>query len=400
VKGPLKLLAPLVAVLAVAACSAGGSSVPVASGQMGMQIAHVPMWQLTHSARAACGGSRIGEAQCDVLIENGVHKAAAGHLYAGWDAADLEKAYDLPSSTKGKGQTVAIVDAYDNPDVATDFAEYRSGMGLPKGKLNKYNQSGQQSNYPQGSEDWGVEIALDVEMVSASCPNCTVDLVEANSSQWTDIETAEAEAVKLGATIVSNSYDGTGASESYYDTKGVTYLASSGDSGYGLYDPATYQDVIAVGGTDLLTSSGKRKYSEVVWPDSGGGCSSTDESKPSWQKDPKCTYRTGSDVGAVAVEAAEYDTYGEGGWITVDGTSISSPLVAGMVALAANSTKQTGGENLWKLTKKKQKKDIYPVTSGSDGSCGGEYLCEAGTKQFGIYSGPTGWGTPHGVGAL
>jgi hypothetical protein len=71
-----------------------------------------------------------------------------------------------------------------------------------------------------------------------------------------------------------------------------------------------------------------------------------------------------------------------------------------MFALAGNSTKQTGGENLWKLSKKELKKDIYPVTSGSDGSCNGEYLCTAGTNQFGIYSGPTGWGTPHGVGAL
>jgi len=237
-------------------------------------------------------------------------------------------------------------------------------------------------------------------MVSASCPKCTVYLVEANSSSWSDIETAEAEAVKLGAKVVSNSYSGTGSSESYYSTKGITYLASSGDSGYGLVDPATFQDVIAVGGTFLNKASGKRGYSEVVWVDSGGGCSSTGEAKPAWQKDPKCTYRTGSDVGAIAVAAAEYDTYSESGWITVDGTSISSPLVAGMVGLAGNATKQTGGENLWKLSKANQKLDIYKITTGANGSCGGEYLCTAGTKQFGIYSGPTGWGTPHGVGAL
>jgi subtilase family serine protease len=327
-------------------------------------------------------------------------------MYAGWSAKDLEAAYDLPIR-KGKGQKVFIVDAYDNPDVVSDFATYRKGMGLPVGKINKYNQDGSQSNYPTNSPGWGVEIDLDVEMASASCPNCEVNLVEANSNAWTDIETAEQEAVKLGGTIVSNSYDGSGASESDYDTKGVTYLASSGDGGYGLYDPATFQAVIAVGGTFLNNAArvkgdkkSKRKYNEVVWPDSGGGCSSTGEAKPSWQKDPDCTYRTGSDVGAVAVNAAEYDTDSEGGWITVDGTSISSPLTAGMVALAGNSTKQDGGKNLWGLSKANLKKDIYPVTSGSDGSCNGEYLCTAGTKQFGIYSGPTGWGTPHGIGAL
>jgi hypothetical protein len=401
VKGPLKLVTPLLAALAVAACNAGGSSsVPVSEGGVGAQAIHIPQWQANHSARAACGGSRIGQAQCDVLIENG----GAHSMYAGWSAADLEAAYNLPSKTKGKGQKVFIVDAYDNPDVVNDFAAYRKGESLPTGTIKKYNQDGQQSNYPTGSPDWGVEIDLDVEMVSASCPNCEVNLVEANSNQWSDIEAAETEAVKLGATIISNSYDGSGASESDYDTKGVTYLASAGDSGYGLADPATYQRVIAVGGTFLNNASGvkgdKRKYSEVVWPDSGGGCSSTQEAKPSWQKDPDCTYRTGSDVGAVAVNATEYDSYDEGGWITVDGTSISSPLTGGMVALAGNSTKQDGGENLWKLTKAEQKKDIYPVTSGSDGQCNGEYLCTAGTKQFGIYSGPTGWGTPHGVGAL
>jgi subtilase family serine protease len=336
-----------------------------------------------------------------VLIENGAHPT-----YDGWDAKDLEAAYDLPI-TKGKGHSVYVVDAYDNPDVASDFAAYRKGMGLPAGTLNKYNQDGQTSNYPTGSPGWGVEIDLDVEMASASCPKCTIDLVEANSNSWSDLEAAEAEAVTLGARIVSNSYDGSGGEESYYDTKGVTYLASSGDSGSGLYQPATFQAVIAVGGTFLNNATrvkgdkkAKRKYDEVVWQDSGGGCSSTGEAKPPWQKDPDCKYRTGNDVAAVAVNVGEYDSYDEGGWITVDGTSISSPLVAGMVALAGNSTKQDGGEMLWTLTRAEQKKYLYNVGEGNDGGSCHDYLCECGTKQFGRFCGPAGWGTPHGVGAL
>jgi subtilase family serine protease len=126
-------------------------------------------------------------------------------MYAGWGAKDLERAYDLPVA-KGRGQNVYVIDAYDNPNVESDFATYRKAMGLPRGKLKKYNQNGQMSNYPSGSSEWGVEIDLDVEMASAGCPKCTIDLVEANSNQWSDIEAAINEALKLGATIISSSY--------------------------------------------------------------------------------------------------------------------------------------------------------------------------------------------------
>lgn len=392
-KKSLKLAAPLVAALAVAACNGGSSAVPGVSGPAGPQAAHIPLWQATHTARAACVGDRIHHVQCDALIST----QPAGSSPSGLTAANLEAAYNLPSKTGGKGQSVYIVDIDDNPNVASDLATYRSTFGLPKAKFNKYNQEGQKSNYPPPNQGWGVEIDLDVEMASASCPNCTINLIEA-----IDPDVGEAEAVKLGATIVSNSYTGGGLDENDYNTPGVTYLASSGDSGYGLVAPATFQDVVAVGGTFLQQNSNyKRGWREVVWPDTGGGCSSTHEAKPSWQHDPDCSYRTGSDIAAVgAVEVAEYDTFQENGWFEIGGTSVSSPLVAGMYALAGNSTKQHGGENLWKLSKKHQRKEIYAITLGNDGSCNSEYLCTAGTKQFGIYSGPTGWGTPHGVGAL
>ncbi len=326
----------------------------------------------------ACGGSRIGQAQCGVLIEPG----GAHSTYAGLSAGDLEKAYDLPSSTKGKGQIVAVVDAYDNPDAATDFAAYRSGMGLPAGTLDKYNQEGSQSNYPAGSPGWGVEIDLDIEMASASCPLCKVYLVEANSNSWSDIEAAETEAVKLGATIVSNSYSGSGASCSYYDTKGVEYLASAGDDGLGVYDPAACDSVVAVGGTQLTACSNKRGYCETSWSDSGGGCA-TGEKKPNWQLHSKyakdCDGRQANDVSAVAVDAAEYDRFSEGGWITVDGTSISSPFVAGIFGLAGNSTKQDGGRTFW-----------VPASHH-------RFLYEIGGVR---YSPVGGWGSPKGIGAF
>jgi subtilase family serine protease len=359
-----------VALVILSGCSGSQSQMTPASAPEVRGLAH-------HTATPACSGSRIGRAQCDVLVEN----TGAHATYSGWSAADLEKAYNLPI-TDGSGQNIFIVDAYDNPDVVSNFNTYRAGMGLPASTLNKYNQSGQMSNYPSGSPGWGVEIDLDVDMASASCPNCTINLVEANSNSWSDLGAAEQEAVKLGGTIISNSYSGSGGSESSYDSAGVEYLASAGDDGPTLYDPATFDSVVAVGGTELSTSSGSRGYSETLWPDSGGGCSSTGESKPKWQKKNKyaksCSYRMGNDVSAVAVDAAEYDTYSEGGWITVDGTSISSPFCAGIFGLAGNSTSQDGGRTFWKP--KSHRNDLYEVS--------------------GRFTSQGGWGTPNGIGAF
>ena len=149
----------------------------------------------------------------------------------------------------------------------------------------------------------------------------------------------------------------------------MTYLASAGDSGYsgGLVDPATFQDVVAVGGTALAQGGkGKRGWTETIWYGAGGGCSATQEAKPTWQTDPDCKYRTGDDLSAQAsIEVAEYDTYGYDGWLQIGGTSVASPLLGGMYALAGNASKQTGGENLWNTFSKmsfeqqEKNKNIY-----------------------------------------
>ena len=402
----LKLAVPIVAVLAAAACNggAGGSgNLPSAASQSALAKSAFP-----NKVTPACTGSRKGQAQCDVLIlPGGAHQTVSG-----WTAANLEDAYNLPSSTEGSGQTVAIVDAYDNPNVASDLAAYRSEFGLGTANFYKYNQNGVQGSYPSGNQGWGVEIDLDTQMVSAGCPNCTIYLVEANNSDWSNIETAEATAVKLGATIVTNSYSGSGASESYYDTPGITYVASSGDGGYGLYDPATFKDVVAAGGTILSQGGGgSRGWTDVVWAGdcgsgcgTGGGCSSTDEPKPSWQADPKCSFRTGSDVSAVAWGVAEYDSYGYPGWFTVGGTSVASPLLASVFGLAGNSTSQTGGETFWQG----EGSGLYAVKSGTIEGCPSTklsktYLCKVGAKgknAFHTFSGPDGWGVPDGTAAF
>ncbi len=393
VNATIRLAVPLIAALAIAACSGGSSNMPAAGGAASQT-----------GSGAAAGGAQAGRqvcpnmgphfGQCMVLFM----KSAAGPDVAGLAPIDFQTRYKLPI-TKGAGQVVAIVDAYDNPNITSDLATYRNNFGLGTANFTKYNQTGQTSNYPAGNANWGLEEDLDVEMVSAVCPKCTIILVEGNSNSTNDLETAEKEAVTLGAHIVSNSWGCTGSDEcdnaSAFDTPGVEYLASAGDSGYaaGPQAPAALASVVSVGGT-VLTKSGST-YTEVAWHGTGSGCA-MDIAKPSWQHDSGCSHRTMNDVSAVATGVAEYDSYDYNGWFEVAGTSISSPMLGGVYGLAGNASTQNAGEKFWTLSKKKRKKDLHDIVTGSNGSCGGSYLCTAGKG----YDGPTGWGTPKGLGAF
>jgi hypothetical protein len=249
-----------------------------------------------------------------------------------------------------------------------------------------------------------------VEMVSATCPKCTIYLIEANPGDPDGDGHASDEAVKLGAHILSNSYicyvhDGCSIDSGQfdYDTPGVMYVAGAGDDGYGYENigpPASFPSVVAVGGT-MLTQNGSQ-YNEVVAQYTGAGCA-TGVPKPAWQHDPGCTSRTENDVAADAYDAAVYDSYGFNDWQNVDGTSVATPLVAGIYGLAGNASSQNAGEKLWTLTERHLKKDLNYISQGSDAPpsvCGGSYLCKAGTGQYGTYSGPSGWGTPNGIGAF
>ncbi|HET6275021.1 MAG TPA: S8 family serine peptidase [Candidatus Cybelea sp.] len=395
----IRLVVPLAATLAFAACNAGGTTGVPASGDTTAQTQSrgtTPQGQAKGFGTPACP-QVAGKITCLTLIQS---KSGISPDVAGWGPPDFQTRYHLPSSKKGKGQIVAIVDAFDNPDVASDLAAYRTEFGMPAAKFSKYNQEGQQSNYPSGNTGWGVEIDLDVDMVSAACPNCTIYLVEANSNDTSDLEAAELEAVTLGAHIISNSWIcygsvSCGTSPSDFDAPGVLYLAASGDAGYNeVGPPSSFSTVVAVGGT-VLSKNGSGVYNESAWPDAGSGCSPS-VAKPKWQHDKGCTTRTASDVASVAQQVAEYDTYGEGGWFTVGGTSAASPLIAGVYGLAGNAAKQDGAKKIWSLSKKHRKKWLNDITTGSNGSCGGSYLCTAGVG----YDGPTGWGTPHGIGAF
>lgn len=398
-KLPVKLAAPLIVAFAVTACNVAGSFGVPGAGQV---VGQSPSSYLEATGyQRLCADTRAGYMNCDVLLKMKIEPEVAGLV-----PADLQKAYDLPSKTKGSGQIVAIVDAYDNPDVAKDLAVYREKFGLGTAKFSKYDQLGEKGHYPQhcpGSQfSWCVEIDLDVEMVSASCPKCTIWLFEANTNDNSDLYATVARAAKMGAHIISNSYGGGGGGPSYGDfaRTGVTYLASAGDSGYGLQDPADYDTVVSVGGT-ILSKKGST-YTEQVWPDSSGGCSFV--AKPAWQHDPRCAERTGNDVSAVAFNVAEYDSFGYPGWITIGGTSVSSPLLAGVYALAGNAKTRQSGRLFWSLSGETRRKDLHAITSGQVLHCppslAGSYLCKAGTRQYKSYSAPAGWGTPKGIGAF
>jgi subtilase family serine protease len=356
-----------------------------------------------------CSDSFPGLARCHAWLRtdaSGLVPDSSTPL--GLKPADLQAAYNLPSSTAGATQTVAIVDAFDDPNAEADLGVYRRQFGLPacttaNGCFKKVNQNGG-TVYPNGNVGWAQEISLDLDMVSAICPRCKILLVEATNNSYANLGTSVNEAVKLGATVVSNSYGGSESSQDtqydalYYNHPKTIITASSGDSGYGPQYPAASQYVVAVGGTSLSRATGTpRGWTETVWSGAGSGCSLYDP-KPSWQHDPSCARRTIADVAAVAdpnTGVSVYDSYGSAGqigWLIFGGTSVASPVVAGVYALSGNATSLTSAGSLYTGPSG----SLNDVTQGSNGSCGGSYLC---TGRNG-YDGPTGNGTPNGTGAF
>ncbi|GHJ98294.1 S53 family peptidase [Streptomyces sp. NPDC003753] len=324
---------------------------------------------------------------------------------AGYGPASLQAAYKLPSSTGGSGQTVAIVDAYDDPNAEADLAVYRSQYGLSacttaNGCFKKVDQNGGTS-YPRGDSGWAEEISLDLDMVSAACPNCKILLVEASSASMTNLGTAVNTAVRLGAKFVSNSYGGSESSSdatydsSYFNHPGVAITVSSGDNGYGVEYPAASKYVTAVGGTSLSTASNARGWTDTVWSGAGSGCSAYD-AKPAWQSDGGCAKRTVADVSAVAdpnTGVAVYDSYRSAtGWMVFGGTSASAPLIAATYALAGAPSSGSSPASFPYA----HPSALYDVTSGSNGSCSGSYLCTGTTG----YDGPSGLGVPNGTAAF
>lgn len=332
---------------------------------------------------------------------------------SGLSPQQMRAAYNLGSGKTSVNRTIAIVDAYDNPNAFNDLKTYSSQFGLTqlascpvsagtttRPCFQKVDQNGG-TNYPVANSSWALEIALDVQTAHAVCENCNILLVEAGNNNYANLFAALDRAVAMGATVVSNSYSsdewaGETAYDSHLTVPGVAMTFSAGDAGYGPQYPAASPYVTAVGGT-TLNMNGTTYVSESAWSGSGSGCSLY-EAKPAFQTDSACSNRMIADVSAVAdpsTGAAIYNSYnfrGKGSpWFQVGGTSLSAPLVAGIYALAgvpsgsqANSLPYSHSSSL------------HDIISGSNGSCGGMYFC---TGLSG-YDGPTGLGTPLGLAAF
>jgi hypothetical protein len=433
--------------------------------------------------RKVCPAATPGNASCFALALVPAPAGAAGarpyQLGAGavsrgpaggLTPADLASAYGYSPSLGGTGQTVAIIDAYNDPNIESDLATFDGNYGLvpcttANGCFEKVGQTGSATSLPAvDTKGWSVEMSLDVETVHSACANCKILLVEADSESLADLAASVNEAVSLGADEVSNSYGapetGMGASEqAAYDHPGVVIAASAGDAGFLDWDyvfefdelfempnaPASLPSVVAVGGTSLKLKGNGTRASESVWNDSGrpshpefkqlaatgGGCS-TLFTAPSWQQGAQgwanagCgTKRLDNDISAVADPYTGFDIYDSyvyepeftPGWLTIGGTSLSSPLIGALYGLAGGSH----GVSYPAATLYAHLGDaaaLYDVTKGGDGYCDGEQAGACGepavNEEFGDidcegttacdaapgFDGPSGVGTPNGLSAF
>ncbi|HEX8931841.1 MAG TPA: S53 family peptidase [Patescibacteria group bacterium] len=367
-----------------------------------------------HQHRSVCqSGENRFNCTAKVIVDGKGNPLVRQNSPTGYGPLQLLGAYNL-SGISSTTKTLAIIDAYDNPNALSDLNFYSKYYSLPQLAscpvsggttsspcFQKINQNGGITT-PRRNMGWGLEIDLDLQVAHAVCQNCNILLVEANSASFGDLLTAVNRARLMGAKIISNSYGANEfASETTYDHyfnyPGIMYIFSSGDSGYGTSYPASSQYVTAVGGTTLNVNPDNSYQSETAWSGAGSGCSRF-ETKPLWQQDLSCSERTVADISADAdpnTGAAIYDSYGYGGWLQVGGTSLAAPLVAGVYALADVVPTGTIGSAL-PYSLKNYATNLHDINSGNNGNCGGSYLCTAVSG----YDGPTGLGTPNGTGAL
>lgn len=355
-------------------------------------------------------------------------RSLSGGPAGGYTPYVLARAYGVHPNTPTK-QVVGIVDAYDDVTALQDLNTFDRKYGLPKEtkkSFKKVSDTGSKKHLPKADADWGDEISLDLDAVRGLCHKCRIVLVEADNSSGKALSRAENEAVRMGATVISNSYGGDeGKSKQHkiahrYDHKKVVILASSGDSGYYGWDtinahkkpggtaevPSTYRSVIAVGGTTLQLNNNGSRAAETVWNNdgsldllgrtmgapigaSGGGCSKLYRAQH-WQRKVAGWSQTGcgqkrlaTDVSALADPFTGYDIYdstpdshGYHGWQTYGGTSLASPLMAAMFALAGGAHGVDYPAQTLYRNFAAHKSDFYDVRAGGNGWCGGGSVAE------------------------
>ena len=380
-----------------------------------------------HPTRHACALPGRGRAACHAIVRTDVTPmstrlaTSTNTTPSGYRPADLQSAYGLTAAAAagGSGVIVAVIDAYNAPTAEADLAAYRAAFGLPPCTsaganpcFRKVNQRGQASPLPAADSGWATEISLDLDMVSAICPNCSILLVEADSSFLDDLGAAVNYAVAAGAKYISNSYggpeDGSSASLDtlFYKHPGVVITASTGDEGYEGYlagaamsgneYPSVSPWVVAVGGTTLRTAANARGWTESAWSEAGSGCS-VYEARPPWQASglTACSRRMVADVSAVADPNTGVAAVYGGNWYQLGGTSASAPIVAAAYALAG-----TPAGGTWPVSYPYGHGGLNDPTGGNN--AGGSCSPDPGLWCTGVvgYDGPTGLGTPNGTAAL
>jgi subtilase family serine protease len=354
-----------------------------------------------------CGNPLSGNVACHIVLNTGIQALRESVLPAervpGLHPADLQAAYGF-SGSGGNGNTVAVIVAYDDPAVEYDLGIYRRTFGLPpcttgNGCFKKV-KTRRGERLLAVNAGWALETALDVEMVSAICPQCRILVVEAPSTNLKDMIDAHRTAIANGATVISDSfYIGESSGELEHEavlktvSQSATIVASAGDAGAGARYPASSKYVVAVGGTSLVRASNARGWSETAWQHTSAGCS-TIVTKPAWQSDPLCGRRTVADLAVVGDPGTGVSVYNSfiasrapGGWSVVGGTSAGAPIVAAMIA-SSNGTGVFGADRLYQ-----HPLAFNAITSGETTNCNPvTYLCAAMPG----YNGPTGLGSPIG----
>jgi len=405
----------LFVLVGAAALVAGLTAVPAVTAGAAPRAATVYHPPVAGSSRAVCKTSYSPKwSGCFALVHtNADGRAVTFNSPVGYGPSQIHSAYSLPTTTAGNN-TIAVVDAGSLPDIANDIATYDSTFGLgnfPECTSAKQfdcwaelNQNGKPQPLPAPVAGWPLEESLDVEMAHATCQNCRVVLMAANSENDPDLATAVDSAARLHANEISNSYgdygyDCTQSEDPGYNHPHIAITVSAGDSGHALSCPAVLSSVVSVGGTSLFLTNSGQYSSESVWSGTGGGCSTANQAPP-WQKSATnwstigCgTGRGMNDVSAdsnPSTGVAVYDQYDYNGWVQVGGTSVASPMLAGVYALAGNAATVAYPSKL----AYENPSAFHDVTAGSNGSCGVQ--CNALTG----YDLPTGIGSPDGLGGF
>ena len=323
-------------------------------------------------------------------------------INGGFTPLQLQKAYGLNAfQNKGEGMTIAVVDAFGNPNVQADLNKYSATFGFPTTTVKVAFPQGQPTTTNEG---WAMETNLDVQMVHAMAPRATIVVDVAQSPTVTSLLGAVQDAyVNQGADVVSMSFGGpefadeTGAqADGIFLTghkRGVSFTASSGDHGTGAQYPAASPFVTAVGGTSLTTLQDGSRTSEIAWQGSGGGLSQF-ENRPGYQAAfTRQTKRGIPDVALVAdpktgvVVFNSFGMQGETGFFMVGGTSVSAPLFAGVLAVAnqqRNANLKNTNTALYNIAETNYAANFHDIRTGSNGTCG--TLCQA-QKGYDFVSG-------------